>query len=220
MSRLIKVVGLVLGVVVLLLATVLIGVSLLFDPNDYKDQITTAVADATGRDFTLEGDLSLSVFPRLAIGLGAAPAEGQRTTLSAGLGNSYGWLGGQVERSWHDDRLAGFVGLGYIPGVDAGDPSGAAGAVGLRMYTKPATSRAFAELGVSAIALQGSDGLAGVESRTLYGPALQGGYRLTTRGGFSLLLSGGFGVALGPSDAIGGSSIQPVLGLGLGYAWR
>ena len=72
MSRLIKVVGLVLGVIVLLLATVLIGVSLLFDPNDYKDQITTAVADATGRDFTLEGDLSLGVFPRLSIEVGAA----------------------------------------------------------------------------------------------------------------------------------------------------
>jgi hypothetical protein len=164
--------------------------------------------------------LSVTLILSVAMGLGAVPAEGQRTTLSAGFGNSYGWLGGQAERSWHDDRLAGFVGLGYIPRVEAGDPSGPAGAVGLRMYTKPAASRAFVELGVSAIALQGSDGLAGVESRTLYGPALQSGYRLTTGGGFSLLLSGGLGVALGQSNAIGGSSIQPVLGLGLGYAWR
>ena len=67
-----KVVGLVAGALVLLLVAVMIGVSILFDPNDYKNQITMAVDDATGRTLTLEGDLSLNLFPRLSIGLGAA----------------------------------------------------------------------------------------------------------------------------------------------------
>lgn len=72
MGRIVKVVGLVAGALLVLLVAVMIGVSFLFDPNDYKDQITTAVDDATGRTLTLEGDLSLNVFPRLSIGLGAA----------------------------------------------------------------------------------------------------------------------------------------------------
>ncbi|MGD8341716.1 MAG: AsmA family protein, partial [Gammaproteobacteria bacterium] len=72
MGRIVKVVGLVVGALLVLLVAVLVGVSLLFDPNDYKDRITTAVDDATGRSLTLEGDLSLNLFPRLGIGLGAA----------------------------------------------------------------------------------------------------------------------------------------------------
>jgi AsmA protein len=72
MGRIVKVVGLVAGALLVLLVAVMIGVSVLFDPNDYKDRITAAVDDATGRTLTLEGDLSLNLFPRLSIGLGAA----------------------------------------------------------------------------------------------------------------------------------------------------
>lgn len=72
MGRIIKVVGLVIGALVVLLVIVLAGVALLFDPNDYKDDITVAVGNATGRTLTLEGDLALSVFPRISIELGAA----------------------------------------------------------------------------------------------------------------------------------------------------
>jgi AsmA protein len=72
MGRIIKVVGLVVGALVVLLVIVLAGVALLFDPNDYKDDITVAVDNATGRTLTLEGDLGLSIFPRLGITLGAA----------------------------------------------------------------------------------------------------------------------------------------------------
>ena len=72
MGRIFKVLGLVIGAFVVLFVALLIGIALLIDPNDYKDQITDAVADATGRQLTLEGDLELKLFPRLGIALGAA----------------------------------------------------------------------------------------------------------------------------------------------------
>jgi AsmA protein len=72
MSRILKILGIVVGAVVLLLVIVLVAVAMLFDPNDYKDDITAAVARATGRTLTLEGDLGLAVFPTIEIDVGAA----------------------------------------------------------------------------------------------------------------------------------------------------
>ncbi len=61
----------ILGVVVLL---VLAGIAVVafVDPNDYKDDIAKAVRDRTGRDLKLDGNLSLSIFPWLAIETGHA----------------------------------------------------------------------------------------------------------------------------------------------------
>src|SRR4249920_1093463 len=61
----------ILGAVVLLVLGA-IAVIALVDPNDYKDDITQAVHDRTGRDLRLDGKLSLSVFPWLAIETGHA----------------------------------------------------------------------------------------------------------------------------------------------------
>jgi AsmA protein len=72
MSRILKILGIVVGAVVLLLVIVLVAVAMLFDPNDYKDDITAAVARATGRTLTLDGDLGLAVFPTIEIDVGAA----------------------------------------------------------------------------------------------------------------------------------------------------
>lgn len=72
MGRLLKVVGIVVGAVLVLLVGALLAISVLIDPNDYKDEIEAAVADATGRTLTLEGDLELNVFPAIAIGVGGA----------------------------------------------------------------------------------------------------------------------------------------------------
>ncbi len=47
-----------------------VAVYLFFDPNDYREEIAAGVKDATGRDLTIEGDLSLSIFPWLAIEVG------------------------------------------------------------------------------------------------------------------------------------------------------
>jgi AsmA protein len=47
-----------------------VALYLFFEPNDYRDEIAAGVKDATGRDLTIEGDLSLSIFPWLAIEIG------------------------------------------------------------------------------------------------------------------------------------------------------
>lgn len=72
MGRIVKLLGIVIaGVVVLIVAATLL-VGFFFDPNDYKDQITQAVADSTGRELTLEGDLELGLFPTIRIAVGSA----------------------------------------------------------------------------------------------------------------------------------------------------
>src|SRR5688572_7948731 len=70
--RPVKIVAWVLGGLVALLAIALITVVIVVDPNDYKEEIATAVKDRTGRDLILEGDLKLSVFPWLALETGRA----------------------------------------------------------------------------------------------------------------------------------------------------
>jgi AsmA protein len=72
MKRLLKFLGIAVGAIVVLFVVVAIAVGLLFDPNDYKDEITAAVQDATGRELTLDGDLSLALFPTIRIAVGSA----------------------------------------------------------------------------------------------------------------------------------------------------
>lgn len=65
MGKLIKIlVGLVLIVVIAAIA-----LPMVIDPNDYREQIQSAVKDKTGRDLTIKGDLSLSVFPWIGVGI-------------------------------------------------------------------------------------------------------------------------------------------------------
>lgn len=72
MSRTIKALGIAVGVVVLLFVVVAVAVTLLFDPNDYKGEITAAVESATGRELALDGDLELALFPTIRIAVGGA----------------------------------------------------------------------------------------------------------------------------------------------------
>lgn len=54
------------------LAALLLLALLWFNPNDYRDEAQSAFLERTGRTLTLEGDLSLSVIPWLAVETGAA----------------------------------------------------------------------------------------------------------------------------------------------------
>ena len=72
MNRSIKIIGIVVGVIVLLFAALLVAVATLVDPNDYKNDITAAVQKATGRQLTLDGKLQLAVFPTIRIAVGSA----------------------------------------------------------------------------------------------------------------------------------------------------
>jgi len=73
-------------------ATLLIAcgvvLSLLFDPNDYRDDIERAFLDRTGRELRLEGELGLRLLPRLAVRTGPfsvanAPGFGAQPLLAA-----------------------------------------------------------------------------------------------------------------------------------------
>lgn len=70
--RALKLVGMVLGGLIALLAIVLIAVRLFVDPNDYKGRIEQAVRNSTGRELTLSGQIKLSVFPWIALEIGPA----------------------------------------------------------------------------------------------------------------------------------------------------
>ena len=67
-----KLIGIVGGAVVLLFVVAVVALTMFFDPNDYKDEISAAVEQSTGRQLTLDGDLELDIFPGIRIALGEA----------------------------------------------------------------------------------------------------------------------------------------------------
>ena len=90
MGRVLKIFGLLVGVLLLLLVAAVIIVPLVVDPNDYKEQIVNQVQKHTGRELTIGGDLELSVFPWLGVGinelaLSNAPGFGDEPFAEIGL---------------------------------------------------------------------------------------------------------------------------------------
>jgi AsmA protein len=69
------------GVLVALLVVALIALVTLVDVNRFKPQITQAVQDRFNRKLTIDGDLSLTVFPRIGVAL-------PKTTLSEHRGDA------------------------------------------------------------------------------------------------------------------------------------
>ncbi len=67
MKKLLKWILALVGVVVVLLVIATVILPMVVDPNDYKDEISAAVAKKTGRDLTIGGEIKWNVFP--AIGL-------------------------------------------------------------------------------------------------------------------------------------------------------
>jgi AsmA protein len=68
-----KVLKVILGLVAVatgLIIVLAVVLPFIIDPNDYKDQIATAVKDKTGRTLTIDGDINLSVFPWLGLDIG------------------------------------------------------------------------------------------------------------------------------------------------------
>lgn len=60
---------LVVGLVGLVLVAA-VSMLLFFDPNDFREDIAAAVREETGRELVIEGEISLSLFPWLAVGIG------------------------------------------------------------------------------------------------------------------------------------------------------
>jgi hypothetical protein len=142
------------------------------------------------------------------------PYPGQRlATLTAGVGNALGWFGVQGERYLLDERVSLFVGVGYTPELDQGDPTGPTFAGGIRSFTGGISHRAFVEAGVSQLFISADDG-----GRRLYGPGLQGGYQFVSNGGFTAMLSIGVGYAFRMPRSSSPWASQ--VGVSLGYTWR
>jgi len=70
MARLFKALLILVASVVGFAIVASLAAFLFFDPNDYRDEISAGVRDATGRELTIEGELSLSFFPWLAVEVG------------------------------------------------------------------------------------------------------------------------------------------------------
>jgi len=85
--RLFKWVSLGLGALVALVVLGVLVIVWLVDPNSFKSNIEARVRDATGRDFTLAGDIELGFFPWLALrtgegSFGNAPGFGPEPMVS------------------------------------------------------------------------------------------------------------------------------------------
>jgi AsmA protein len=70
MGKLLKIIFSLAGILVLLLIVAVVVLPMVIDPNDYKDEISAAVQDKTGRTLEMDGDISLSVFPWLGMDIG------------------------------------------------------------------------------------------------------------------------------------------------------
>ena len=70
--RALRIVGIVIGCIVVVLIAAAIALWLIVNPNDYKGRIEAAVQTSTGRSLTLTGDIHLAIFPTLALELGPA----------------------------------------------------------------------------------------------------------------------------------------------------
>jgi AsmA protein len=84
-----KLIGLIVGVLVVIVAAALLSLRLFVNPNNFKDRIAAAVKQSTGRELKLDGDIKLSVFPWIALELGPAtlgnpPGFGDQPFLSFG----------------------------------------------------------------------------------------------------------------------------------------
>ena len=60
----------IVGGFVTLFVVAAVALYVFFDPNDFREDISYAVKNKTGRDLLIEGDISLDIFPWLAVSVG------------------------------------------------------------------------------------------------------------------------------------------------------
>lgn len=70
MGRLVKILLVLVAGIVAVAVIASVALFLFFDPNNFREEISAAVMEETGRELTIEGDLSLSVFPWIAVEIG------------------------------------------------------------------------------------------------------------------------------------------------------
>jgi len=72
MSRYTSIFAAIIGGLVALFLIAAIAFFLFFDPNDFREEIAQAVKEETGRDLVIDGEVSLQLFPWLAVEVGHA----------------------------------------------------------------------------------------------------------------------------------------------------
>ena len=68
-----------------LVAAIVLYITLIFDPNDFKPQIVEVVKEKTGRDLAINSDLSWTFFPSLGIKLGGITLSNPQGFKSAAM---------------------------------------------------------------------------------------------------------------------------------------
>ena len=87
MGRVVRVLLWLVGGFITVFVLAAVALYLFFDPNDFREDISKSVKSQTGRDLTIEGDISLEIFPWLAVevgksSLGNAPGFGDEPMAS------------------------------------------------------------------------------------------------------------------------------------------
>lgn len=87
MGRVVKILVWLVGGFAALFILASVALFLFFDPNDFREDISKSVKSQTGRDLTIDGDISLEIFPWLAVevgksSLGNAPGFGDEPMAS------------------------------------------------------------------------------------------------------------------------------------------
>ena len=68
--KILKIAGIVFGILIVLIVAAMIILPLVINPNDYRDKITSVVKEQTGRELRIIDPMKLSVFPWLGVKLG------------------------------------------------------------------------------------------------------------------------------------------------------
>ena len=69
MNKFLKWVLAVVGIVVVLLVIATVVLPMVVDPNNYKEEMRTAVFEETGRELTIGGEIEWTVFPSIGLDL-------------------------------------------------------------------------------------------------------------------------------------------------------
>ena len=72
MGRPAKIFAWVIAAMLAVFALAAIALTFFFDPNDFREDIASAVQDSTGRELQIDGDISVQLFPWLAVQVGHA----------------------------------------------------------------------------------------------------------------------------------------------------
>ncbi|MFP4475346.1 MAG: AsmA family protein [Desulfatibacillaceae bacterium] len=75
MNKVLKIILILAGVLVALIVVAVIAAYILIDPNEFREPISKAVKEKTGRELTFHGDLNLSVFPWIAVSVDPVSLE-------------------------------------------------------------------------------------------------------------------------------------------------